>query len=756
MACRLTIEMARYPRNGRNGKGGNGGFPARFPGTCPTCGRDYPTGTLIRKVPGGWGHVDCTAPAEAPKPEAPAPRADAETFDLHTPEYNVEVVDRIKAFPWGERKWIPPVWKIKASRILEVASIIEKAFPEVARSLREDDAYAPARKAAAEAERTREASRATDAEVDLPCPEGLAYMPFQRAGIAYALGRPAVLIGDEMGLGKTIQAIGVMNTTANLKRVLVICPASLRLNWKREIEKWITHDLTVGVAQGKSWPGTAVTVVNYDVLKNFKKQISATTWDVLIVDECHYLKNPKAARTKHVLGYWDKKLKQEVPGIEATRKVFLTGTPVVNRPIELWPLVKALDPQGLGRGWKGYVTRYCAGYEDTYGWNVKGASNLSELQDRLRETFMVRRLKADVLTELPAKRRQVIELPPNGAIGAVKAEQKAWAATQEMLEDLRAAVELAKASEEEADYAKAVEALREGEKAAFNEMSKLRHATALAKVPYVVEHLLNATDKVVCFGHHRDVIGQIVEALREAGEKVVVVTGDTPMQARQDAVDAFQNDSSVRFFVGNIQAAGVGLTLTAASHVVFAELDWVPGNMSQAEDRCHRIGQTSSVLAQHLVLEGSLDARMAKVLVEKQEVIDKALDADTTKARNERLVPVPAPATKTASRGRVAKDAETMKPDQIEAVHEALRRLAGMCDGARERDGFGFNKIDTRIGHALAGCDKLTARQAALGKLIVIKYRKQYGDELLSKILDKPIEEIGQKAKKKSRKKRAK
>jgi SWI/SNF-related matrix-associated actin-dependent regulator 1 of chromatin subfamily A len=709
-------------------------------------------------VPGGWGHVDCTAPAvtiTTPKPEAPAARADAETFDLLTPGYNPAVVDRIKAWPWPERRWVKPVWKIKASRIFEVASIVEKAFPEVAQALREDDAYAPARKVAGEVEATREASRATDADVDLPCPEGLAYMPFQKAGIAYALGRPTVLIGDEMGLGKTIQAIGVMNTTANLKSALVVCPASLRLNWAREIEKWLTHEeLTVGVAQGKHWPATDIVIVNYDILQNFKAELDCE-WDVLITDECHYLKNPKTKRTKAVLGYWDAKRKVAVEGIRAKRKVFLTGTPIVNRPVELWPLLKALDPQGLGRGWKSYVERYCDGHQKRAGrrgpmvWDVTGASNLSELQDRLRETFMVRRLKADVLTELPAKRRQVIEFPANGAAQVVKAEQKAWAATQADLDALRAAVELAKASDDEADYAKAVSALHEGEQAAFTELARLRHETALAKVSYVVEHLLNATDKVVCFGHHRDVIGQIVEALREAGERVVVITGDTPMQARQDAVDAFQTDPSVRYFVANIQAAGVGLTLTAASHVVFAELDWVPGNVSQAEDRCHRIGQTASVLAQHLVLEGSLDAHMAKILVAKQEVIDKALDKDTTAARNERLVPVPASATKQTSRKQVAKAAESLKPSQVEAIHEALRTVAGVCDGARKKDGMGFNGIDTNIGKALAGCEKLTAKQAVLGKLIIIKYRRQIGDELLGRILDKAPEDIGKKKTKK-------
>lgn len=734
-------------------------FPARFSGVCPVCGQEYPAGTVIQKRAGGWGHVDCsqvTVTHYRPAPPTAAPRADAETFDLVTPRKDDGVLARIKAFPWQERRWRGErtAWEIKATRIFEVATIIEKVFPEVAKALREDDAYAPARKAAESVQEAREASRATDANVDLPCPNGLSYLPFQKAGIAYALGRPAVLIGDEMGLGKSVMSVGIMNATPGLKRALIICPASLRLNWKREIEKWLTHDLTVGVAQGKHWPDADIVVRNYDILKNFADELDRE-WDVLVVDECHYLKNPKAKRTKAVLGYWDAKAKRAIPGIEAARRVFLTGTPIVNRPIELWPLLKALDPQGLGRGWKSYVERYCNGHQKKAGrrgpivWDVSGASNLPELQDRLRETLMVRRLKADVLTELPSKRRQVIELPANGAARTLKAEQKAWAATQAELEGLRAAVELAKASDDEADHKAAIKALREGERAAFTEMSKLRHETALAKVPYVVEHLLNATDKVVCFAHHKDVIKAIVEALHEADEKVVVVTGDTPMKARQDAVDSFQHDSSVRFFIGNIQAAGVGLTLTAASHVVFAELDWVPGNMSQAEDRCHRIGQTDSVLAQHLVLEGSLDAHIAKVLVEKQEVIDKALDKDTTDARNERLVPVPASATKAASRGRVAKDAEALKPKQIEAVHEALRTVASVCDGAKHRDGMGFNGLDTRIGKSLAAYTSLTPKQAALGKLIIIKYRRQIGDELLGRILDKDPADIGKSTKKK-------
>ena len=240
---------------------------------------------------------------------------------------------------------------------------------------------------------------------------------------------------------------------------------------------------------------------------------------------------------------------------------------------------------------------------------------------------MVRRLKQDVLTELPPKRRAVVPLPINGAEGAVRAEQEGYEAQQARLQALRDAVAAAEASEDEERYRQAVDALRAGSQEAFEAISELRHLVALAKVPAVIDVLRDAVEqgKVICFAHHRDVVWAIAEAF---GEQAVVITGDTPQAARQDAVDRFQQDDSVRLFVGNMRAAGVGLTLTASSHVVFAELDWTPANITQAEDRAHRIGQADSVLVQHLVLEGSLDATMAQMLVDKQAVLDRALDTD--------------------------------------------------------------------------------------------------------------------------------
>jgi len=359
---------------------------------------------------------------------------------------------------------------------------------------------------------------------------------------------------------------------------------------------------------------------------------------------------------------------------------------------------------------------------------MTGSSNLPELQDKLRGSVMVRRLKRDVLTELPAKRRSVIELPANGAHAAVEAEQRAYESHEETLEALRVAVELAKASDRPEDYEDAVNRLRDAVRCAFTDMSRVRHATALAKVPYVVEHLkeiIEAGGKVVCFAHHRDVIAAIIAEFPGA----VQVTGDDAMQARQDAVDRFQA-GACSLFVGNIQAAGVGLTLTAAAHVVFAELDWVPGNVTQAEDRCHRIGQHSAVLVQHLVLEGSLDSRMAHILVEKQRVIDEALDKV-----HEAVPVIPAreePATARVTRTQVEEQAATMTPERIEAVHRGLQMLAGMCDGAQELDGAGFGRFDVRLGHDLAGRAFLTARQAALGAKLVNKYRRQLPAELVA------------------------
>jgi superfamily II DNA or RNA helicase len=430
----------------------------------------------------------------------------------------------------------------------------------------------------------------------------------------------------------TIQAIGIANADPDMKKILIIAPASLKINWQREWEKWDTKGLTVGIA-GKDWPhGTDVVVVNYDILKKYKSQIDAQDWDMLISDEAHYLKSPDAQRTHAVLGGRTKANVVTAP-IKAKRRIFLTGTPIVNRPAELWTLAHSLDREGLGASWTGFHTRYANAKKGRYGWDISGASNLGELQDKLRETFMVRRMKADVLKDLPPKMRQVVDLPIDDAKTQklVDAERAQFERHQETVAKLRAERDAAIAGGDEESYRSAVGRLKQANDIAFSEMSKVRHEVALSKAPSVIAYakgILESKDKILIFAHHTDVIDEIMGAM---GPQAVKLTGSCSQKDRQAAVDRFMTDPNCHVFVGNIKAAGVGITLTKADTVLFAELDWSPGNVTQAEDRAHRIGQTDTVNVHHLVYNGSLDSKMAKMLVAKQKVMDAALDTQHTR-----------------------------------------------------------------------------------------------------------------------------
>lgn len=582
-----------------------------------------------------------------------------------------------------------------------------------------DEAALAALKATEEAV---EASQAHDADVDIPAPPGQAYLEYQKAGIAYAATRAATLIGDEMGLGKTIQALGLANLTG-AKTILIICPASLRLNWLREAQAWLTGEYAYQVVEnGKTdiCSDSTVVIVNYDLIskKTIFEALMAREWDLLVVDEAHYIKSQKAKRSVALVGTAGNKFKgkSKTEGLvdRAKRRVMLTGTPILNRPAELYNLLYGLDPERWP-SFFGYAKRYCDAFQTRFGWDFSGASHLDELQTRLRASLMVRRLKKDVLSELPEKTRQVISLPHNGAAGLLKAERQAWEAHQEAIEAARLEVDEAHAGGDEPGYKAAVERLRMVSSVAFTEMSKVRHEVALAKVPKVVEHVLDsleAVGKLVIFGHHKDVIQAIQEALEEAGYASVTVTGDTPMQARQDAVDAFQDDPKVQVFIGNIQAAGVGLTLTAASTVVFAEQTFTPASLTQAEDRCHRIGQQDNVLVQHLVFDDSLDANMARTVVRKQEVIDKALD-------DEPLVPELEPVKDVRPRSY-----PRASDEERAAAMRGLAYMQGMSpDGALHRNNVGWSGAHVDIGARLAALVSLTDGQVWLARKILRVYR---------------------------------
>ena len=627
--------------------------------------------------------------------------------------YEEKDVLKRAGFRWdGElRQWRTPS-KATAAKLIDTVR-----DPELRKELSE---------LAQQHQRTMILSRGVDADIDIPCPEGLVMMPFQKAGTAYALGQSNTLIADDMGLGKTMQALGVINCLPEIKTVLVICPATLKLNWEREARKWLVVPTTIGVVDAKKgWKDANFTIINYDITHKYREQLMARTWDLLICDEAHYMKSAKARRTLYVLGGSTKQKGKHtyLEPIPATRKIFLTGTPIENFPVEAWTLFHALAPDVYKSFWW-YANRFCGATHNGYGYTFKGNSNLDEFQQLARETCMVRRTKAQVLTELPPKTRQLVPLPTNGNAAVVAQELNAWNDYQHSIIALRAELELAKAQDRDT-YEAAVAHLINTVKVQLSEISRLRHETALAKVPAVIEFLEGRSGKVVLFAHHRDVIGKFQSHF---GDKAVTLMGGMSPEQKDAAVTRFQNDPKCEVFIGSIMAAGLGITLTAASHVVFAELDWTPGKVTQAEDRCHRIGQTDNVLVQHLVFDGSLDAKMVQTLVDKQKVIDAALDDDIAD-----LPVLPGDedcATKALTWKKVA-SAKQLTSVQIDAIHNGLQMLAGVCDGAHARDGAGFSMIDVRIGHSLANQATLTNKQAVLGQHLINKYQGQLPKELV-------------------------
>jgi SWI/SNF-related matrix-associated actin-dependent regulator of chromatin subfamily A-like protein 1 len=449
------------------------------------------------------------------------------------------------------------------------------------------------------------ASRAKDSRIILEAPEGKEYLPFQKAGIAYALGRSRVLIADEMGLGKTIESIGVINANKEIHDVLIVCPKSLAINWSNELSEWMVREFDSCVYPPKTMleftRDVQVTICTYGQLK----KLPIIQWDLMIVDEAQYCMNEESQRTKLVMSHSEK----------TKRLLLLSGTPMGGRPIELWPLLKMLDGKVwndfplFGKKYCGAFRRSCVIHKKPEGcelhprncnrpWDYSGASNLDDLQEKLRSTVMIRRLKKDVLEELPPKTRQVIVLE-NGD------DPDDW--------DVN-----------EGNYDEAIRKLK-ADKVAFTEWSEKRHKAALAKLPQCYEILHDAlknTDKIIVFAHHLDVIAALEHELIDYWPLKIV--GDT--KERQTVVDCFQSASLHRVFIGSITAAGVGLTLTAAQTVIFIELPLTPKELTQAEDRAHRKGQKGNVLVQHIVTNGTIDARIAKILVKKQGIADRALD----------------------------------------------------------------------------------------------------------------------------------
>jgi SWI/SNF-related matrix-associated actin-dependent regulator 1 of chromatin subfamily A len=452
---------------------------------------------------------------------------------------------------------------------------------------------------------------------DIPCPSGLSYFPYQVEGIEFALQREGALVGDEMGTGKCISTIGVINALGDsANRILIICPASMRLTWREELERWLVKPRSIGVAgvdpvSEQILARVSILIVNYDRLGKMRQLVLGRRWDIAILDESHLVKNPEAGRSRIALS------------IQASRRLALSGTPMCSRPIELHPILSWLDPDRWPLNSRfAFAQRYCGARHTSFGWNILGNSNTAELARVLRSSVMIRRTKAQVLPELPPKLRRIVEITPSTdlevLVGRELAAFRAWQNTQgKDTGPFLKSVPRAKANVFTSDLA-------------WDKLSQARLALALAKVPIVsgfVREMLEAgSGKIVLFAHHREMIARLEESLSFA--RPAVLHGGTTAIGRQKAIDRFKTDSSTQVFIGQLQSSGLGLTLApAASHCVFEELSWVPSELSQCEDRLHRIGARDSIFVQHLVLSGSLDAVMVRTLIAKQAVLSEVLES---------------------------------------------------------------------------------------------------------------------------------
>ena len=408
-----------------------------------------------------------------------------------------------------------------------------------------------------------------------------------------------------MGLGKTRQAIISLRHLAPSGPRLVVCPASVKRNWAREIEV-VAADASVLVIEGTApfAPTAEWMVINYDILGRHIDNLRRVPWAALVFDEAHYLKNHTSVRSKLARELTDAAA-ATTPGLAVQ---LLTGTPLTSRPRDLFVLLQ-LVAHPLGRSFLSFAKRYCAAEKGEYGWKTGGASNIDELTVQLHGV-MLRRSKDDVLA-LPPKLRTWLPVVVDPGTGA-RAIKKVF--------------DLLAGKDTRPPRPRDVELRTRGKLLAF--LVEARQALAFAKVTSTLDFVRGAIDqseKVIVFSCFEDPVQKLA---KELGSTAVVVTGKTPASLRQGLVDRFQNDPDVRVFIANIIAGGTGLNLTAATQVVFNDLDWVPTNHWQAEDRAYRIGQTRTVNVSYFVARDTIDDFVQAVLETKAALVNAIVEGD--------------------------------------------------------------------------------------------------------------------------------
>jgi SWI/SNF-related matrix-associated actin-dependent regulator 1 of chromatin subfamily A len=414
----------------------------------------------------------------------------------------------------------------------------------------------------------------------------------QKTAIEELLKNKKYILADDMGLGKTTSTI-IASLETGAKKILIICPATLKINWQREYQLY--SDKTSYVCEGKNYSEDAeIVIINYDIIKNFHDSkdpknslMFKSKFDLVIIDEAHYIQNVQAQRTKLI--------NDLVKNIE--RLWLLTGTPMTSRPINYFNLLSLVDSP-VAKNWMAYVIRYCAGYQFRVGprkvWNVMGASNLEELRDRTGATIL-RRLKEDVL-DLPEKIITPVYL---------RLRSKNY---EELMGEYYNWYE--KNPEESKNLS-----------IQFSKLVQVRQLIADEKTQHTIElaeNIIEQGKKVIIFCNFTNSLETIYNHF---GKAAVRLDGSTSKALRQEAVDKFQEDEKVKVFVGNIKSAGTGITLTAAEAVIMNDLSFLPSDHSQAEDRAYRYGQKNNVLVYYPIFDNTIEGIIYDILNIKKRII---------------------------------------------------------------------------------------------------------------------------------------
>lgn len=424
--------------------------------------------------------------------------------------------------------------------------------------------------------------------------------PFQSEGVAFIeMNKGRALIADEMGLGKTIQALAWLQLHPELRPAIIVVPSNVKLKWYKEILKWLDVN-NPKILYGEtpySIKNGDIFIINYDILFYWTKQLTEKKAKVFILDECHKIKSNTTKRTKAV-----KKLAKNIPHFIA-----LSGTPILNKPIEIFNTLHIINKE-LFPDHRMFAHRYCGAKFNGFFWDYSGHENEEELHKLLTGSVMIRRLKKNVLNELPNKVRALIPL------------------------DLKNTEHYKRAENDFIDYLYQIKGKDAAERAkraeTLTKIETLKQIAVQEKLDQMInwiEDFIENGEKIVLFATHTSVINQIAEKF---GSIAVKFDGSLNEKEKEKARISFQTDPNIKIFIGQIKAAGESIDLTAATNVAFLELPWTPGSLDQAEDRCHRMGQKGSVNVYYLVASESIEEKIADLLDEKRKILVKILDGE--------------------------------------------------------------------------------------------------------------------------------